>query len=85
MTTPLAKEMETYQRLLPSLIKDEGKYALIMDDRLLGVYVAYEDALNAGYEKAKLVPFLVKRISGSEAIAHFSRDTSGLCPTTRST
>jgi hypothetical protein len=40
------------------------------------VYGAYEDALKLGYEKAKLQPFLVKKISGAETIAHFSRDLS---------
>jgi hypothetical protein len=84
MTAPLEKEIETYNRLLPTLMSDEGKYALIVGNDLAGVYVAYEDALKAGYEKAKLEPFLVKKISGSEVIAYFSRDVDGPCRITPS-
>ncbi len=32
---PLAKELETYKNLLPSLAKDEGKFALIRGDECL--------------------------------------------------
>jgi len=78
---PLAKEMETYQKILPTLMAEEGKYALIYGDALVGVFADYEEALKAGYERAKMSPFLVKRISGTESIAYFSRDIDDLCPT----
>lgn len=88
MTTPtpsLEKEIETFNRLLRStLLKDEGKYALIMGDTLIGVYGTYEDALGIGYEKAKLAPFLVKKISGAESISYFSRDIGEECLTAQS-
>lgn len=76
---PLARETQTYERLLPQLMRDEGKYALIFGDDLLGVFAAYDEALRAGYEKAGLAPFLVKRISGSETVAYFSRDIDHVC------
>ena len=82
MTNALEKEIKTFTNALPSLMKDEGKYALVIGDQVVGIYTAYEDALNAGYEKAKLSPFLVKKISGSETIAYFSRDVDDSCLTT---
>ena len=77
---PLARETAAYERLLPTLMKDEGKFALIFGDELLGVFAAYDEALRAGYEKAKLGPFLVKRISGTETVAYFSRNFDRACP-----
>lgn len=85
MAPKLEKELATYQKLLPSLLKDEGKFALIIGDELIGVFDAYADALARGYEKAKLNPFLVKKISGAETIACFSRDIDNeACLTTLS-
>lgn len=70
----LAKELEFFEKNLSSLMKDEGKYALILGDELLGIFGTYEDALNAGYKKAQLKPFLVKKITGPQTVAYFSRD-----------
>jgi hypothetical protein len=78
---PLAKETEAYQKLLPTLMAEEGKYALIFGDELIGVFFDYQEALKAGYEKAKLEPFLVKKNSGSESVAYFSRDINSPCLT----
>jgi hypothetical protein len=76
---PLAKETAAYERMLPVLMNDEGKFALIFGDNLIGVFAAYDEALRAGYEKAKLAPFLVRRISGAETLAYFSRDIDHAC------
>jgi hypothetical protein len=73
---PLTAEIEAYEKLLPSLMANEGKYAVIFDSALVGVFANYEEGLRAGYEKAKLRPFLVRKISGAEATA-YSRDTGG--------
>ncbi len=81
MAEPLELELQTYAKLLPSLMKDDGKFALIYKDSLLGVFTAYEDALKAGYTQAKLEPFLVKKISGVETVAYLSRDLSVPCHT----
>ena len=78
---PLANELAVYNRLLPELLKDEGKYALIFGDKLIDVFTSYEDALKAGYQTAKLKPFLVKKISGTETAMYFTRDIDGLCRT----
>lgn len=81
---PLAEELATYHRLLPTLLTDEGKFVLIIGDRVIDCYVAYEDALKAGYREAGLNPFLVKKISGAESAMYFSRDISAKCHTTLS-
>lgn len=81
---PLAIELATYDRLMPKLLSDEGKYALIAGDRLIDCYLAYEDALKAGYREVGLMPFLVKRISGTESAVHFTRDIAAKCLTTHS-
>lgn len=70
----LARELAAYERLLPKLAADEGRYALIADDRLLGVYGASLDALEAGYRERGLSPFLVKQIASFEVPPYFDRD-----------
>jgi hypothetical protein len=70
----LEKEMQTYERELPNLLQQEGKFALIHGVEVGGVYDTYEDALKAGYEKYGLGPFLVKRIQAVEQVQFFTRD-----------
>lgn len=79
----LDTEVATYQRLLPTLAADEGKFAVIVGERLVGLFDAYADALAAGYKAAKLDAFLVKRISGIETVAYFSRDILTPCRTSQ--
>jgi len=76
MEIPLEKELETYKRLLPTLLEQEGKFALIHDSELTGVYGDYEKALNEGYEKFGTTPFLVKRINAVEQVLNFTRDVA---------
>ncbi len=77
----LEKELETYRGLLPSLSSEEGRFALIADDKLLGIFDTYGDALEAGYRLRELKPFLVKQIATYEVIANFSRDITRTCHT----
>lgn len=63
----LETEYATYLSLLPRLAHEEGKFALIHDGDLAGVYETYQDALAAGYEKFGLKPFLVKQIAATES------------------
>ncbi len=74
----LEKELETYSREFPNLIAKEGKFVVISDDKIAGFWETYEDALQAGYEKFELKPFLVKRIQAAEQIQYFSRDLTAL-------
>lgn len=79
-TPSLTHELATYQRLLPSLTAgDEGRFALVAGDDLLGVFDTYPDALTAGYGARGLEPFLVKKISSVEVISYFTRDLRPAC------
>ncbi len=70
----LEQEIQAYQRELPNLLPQEGKYALVHEDQVIGVYDTYEDALKAGYQKCGLKPFLVKPIQAVEQVQSFTRD-----------
>lgn len=72
--TTLDKEIQTYNRLLPKLLAEQGKFVLIKGDDQVGTYDSYQDALKAGYEKFNLTPFLVKQITPAGQVAYFSRD-----------
>lgn len=72
----LNKEIETYNRLLPELLGQQGKFVVIRGTDQAGTFDSYQDALMAGYAKFKLEPFLVKQISPAERVAFFNRDLS---------
>ena len=76
MADDLKLELETYKRLLPTLSGQEGKFALIVGTELVGVFESYADAISAGYVRAGLKPFLVKKISSTEMVAYFTRDVA---------
>jgi hypothetical protein len=67
---PLEKETRAFQRELPKLIEQsQGRFVLIHDDHVDGVWDTYDDALQAGYERYQLVPFLVKQVRAGEDLA----------------
>lgn len=66
----LEKELEIYRENLPSLLLQEGKFALIHGDKVAGIFDTYADALAEGYKLFNLEPFLVKQIQAVEQ-AHF--------------
>ena len=70
----LQAEVDTYNRLLPTLLNNQGKFALIKGGELVGVFDSYQDALQAGYQKFALAPFLVKLIAPAGQVAFFTRD-----------
>lgn len=72
-TMALEREVTTYKKKLPELLGSEGKFALIHDDAVLGVFDSYNDALKVGYEKLGMKPFLVRQISAVESVSYFSR------------
>jgi hypothetical protein len=75
----LEKELETYKRELPTLAASSaGKFVLIQDSQVMGVFDTYADALKEGYEKFGLTPFLVKQINALEKVHYFTRDI-GVC------
>lgn len=60
----LERENQTYQDKLHELEQHQGKYVLIKGEEIVGIYDTYRDALNDGYAKFNLTPFLVKLIDG---------------------
>jgi hypothetical protein len=79
----LVKELNTFKRILPTLVGEDGRYALIAGDELIGIFDTYSDALASGYRARALEPFLVKQISTFEMIANFSRDLGIGCRTSQ--
>jgi hypothetical protein len=79
--TTLNREIETYNRLLPELLAQQGKFVLIKGDEQFGTFDSYNDALAAGYDKFKLEPFLVRQIAATEFVAYFTRDVDAVCRT----
>lgn len=79
----LERELATFQRLLPTLAAEEGRFALIAGDDLLGIFDTYTDALSEGYRMRGLEPFLVKRIATVEVISYFTRDLRPSCRTSQ--
>lgn len=72
--TTLQQEIGTYNRLLPTLLPQVGKFALIKDDQLIDTFDSYQDAMKRGYAQFQLKPFLVKLIAPAEQVAYFTRD-----------
>lgn len=77
----LEKELEKYRKILPTLTNEEGRYALIADEDVLGFFDTYADAIEAGYRERGLKPFLVKQIAALEVVANYSRDIRPACHT----
>ena len=70
MSTTIEKELEAFREKLPSLLAQEGKFALIHNGEVAGTFDTYADALAEGYKLFKLESFLVKQIQAVEQ-AHF--------------
>ena len=75
----LDAEISTYNAKLPELIAHQGQFVLIKGSQVVGVFDTYQDALQQGYEKFGLDPFLVKTIAPAEQILFISRELN-LCP-----
>jgi hypothetical protein len=69
----LEKELEVYNKELANLLPNEGKFVLIVGDKVIDVFAAYEDAIKEGYKIAGLNPFLVKKIQAEEQVQFFTR------------
>jgi hypothetical protein len=64
----LQREWQTFQRQLAPLLAagNEGRFALIKEDHLVGVWDTEDAALHAGFERFGLDPFLVQPITSHE-------------------
>ena len=76
----LETELKTFREKLPELLAEhDGKFALVIGDKIEATFDTYSDALQAGYAKAGVGPFLVKKITSVEEVINFSRALN-LCP-----
>lgn len=69
-----ATELAAYDRKLPELLGDVGRFVLIKGEEVAGIFDTYQDAVSVGYERFKLDRFFVKQIAPAERIAFFARD-----------
>lgn len=51
----------------------EGKWVLVHDGQIAGLWDTYEDALQAGYDRCGLKPFLVKEVQSIERVHRINR------------
>lgn len=79
MLTVLDVEWETFERHREELVgQSEGKYVLIHEDQILGVFESQQDAISQGYERLGNVPFLVKQIARFDAPQNFVTNLLGI-------
>lgn len=69
----LELELQTFEKHLPELLQEAGKYVLIRGEEIAGTFDSYSDALKAGYAKYKLDEFLIKQIAPIGTVMSFSR------------
>jgi hypothetical protein len=73
----LEREMETFRRELPNLLRTEtnrDKFVLIHNDKVDSIWDTVEEALDAGYERFGLDVFLAQKITEHEKPVYFSRN-----------
>jgi len=75
----LEEELNAFRRELPRLLQqaqNQGKYALVHGGKIEDVLPTIDDALNAGYDRFGLEPFLVQEITDEEKPRYFSRNVT---------
>ncbi len=73
MVELLERELKTYDEHRVQLLgTDSGKFVLIKDDKVIGIFESKLDAIRAGYERFGNVPFLVKQIVQVEVPQNFT-------------
>ena len=72
MNTILDKELKTFDQQRETLLGSaEGKFVLIKDNIVVGIYDSKMDAIAQGYQQFGNVPFLVKQILKIETPQNF--------------
>ena len=75
----LETELKTYDQNRDHLLGTaEGKFVLIHNSQVVGVYDSKMDAINAGYQQFGNVPFLVKQIVKVETPQNFISNLLGV-------
>jgi hypothetical protein len=72
----LEREWELFRSELPRLLADPanlGKYALIHAGQIDSIWPTMDEALEAGYHRFGIEPFLVQHIVEKEKPVYFSR------------
>ncbi|MEW5936931.1 MAG: hypothetical protein AB1665_03815 [Candidatus Thermoplasmatota archaeon] len=79
MISALQKEVETYNAQKNELVgRSKGKFVLVKDDKVVGVFDTIIDAIRQGYERFGNVPFLVKQIVEVETPQNFTSNLLGV-------
>lgn len=72
MSPVLDNELQTYEAHKEQLVgASEGKFVLIRETEIVGVYDSQPDALREGFERFGNVPFLVKQVVRVETPLNF--------------
>lgn len=75
----LETELKTYERHRDHLLGTaEGKFVLISNEQVIGVYDSKMDAITQGYQKVGNVPFLVKQVVKVETPQNFISNLIGI-------
>ena len=79
MTQLLDSELKTYEQNRDHLLGTaEGKFVLIRNNQVIGVYDSKMDAIAAGYQQFGNVPLLVKQIVKVEIPQNFISNLLGV-------
>lgn len=69
----LEKETETYLKNEKTLLQESlGKFVLIKDTQIVGVFESQNDAITQGINKYGNTPFLVRKIEQQPSIQNFT-------------
>lgn len=78
MTNLLENELKTYDQQREALLGTaEGKFVLIHDHEVFGVFDTDLDAINSGYQQFGNVPFLVKHVLRVDEPVNFTSNLIG--------
>lgn len=68
-TSPRAQEMRTYEAHKAELLRtSKGKYVLIKDADIIGLYDREADAFSEGYQRFRLTGFSVRQVLQREKV-----------------
>ncbi len=78
MAEVLDAELEAYAAHRDELLGSHvGKFVLLKDEDVIGVFDTKPDAIRAGYERFGNVPFLVKQVIQVEAPQNYTSNLLG--------
>ena len=77
----ITHEWETYRREVGRLLAEgqEGRFALIKADQILGLFDTCDEARAAGARRFLLEPYLIQQVRSREPLHHHARYRP--CPT----